>query len=183
MNERLNPLPSCYKHVKERIYTFETVYLHTVYQQLPHSWVLLPKKMAKLSASKNLPEIGMAIIRVFTGYYIYRYGLELFNIEGLLDFLKKENILFPVFTGYAAKLIEFIGGICLIIGLFTRWVTPPLMVVMYGVIYTTAHGSIFEGEFPFLFMLLFGVFFIHGSGKWSVDYWLANKFFKKDKQV
>jgi putative oxidoreductase len=139
--------------------------------------------MAKLFSAKNLPVLGMTIIRVFTGYYIYRYGLELFNIDGLLDFLKKENIPFPVFTGYAAKIIEFVGGICIIIGLFTRWVTPPLMVVMYGVIYTTAHGSIFEGEFPFLFMLLFGVFFIYGAGKWSVDYWLQYRFANKEKQV
>ncbi len=139
--------------------------------------------MAKLFSAKNLPVLGMTIIRLFTGYYIYRYGLELFNIDGLLDFLKKENIPFPVFTGYAAKIIEFVGGVCLIIGLFTRWVTPPLMVVMYGVIYTTAHGSIFEGEFPFLFMLLFGVFFINGAGPWSVDHWLENRFANKEKQL
>jgi putative oxidoreductase len=139
--------------------------------------------MAKLSFSKNLPDLGITIIRVFTGWFIIRYGLELFNIEGLLDFLKKEKIPFPVFTGYAAKIIELVGGACLILGLFTRWVTPPLMVVMYGVIYTTAHGSIFEGEFAFLFMLLFGVFWVIGAGKWSVDHWLANRVSKKEKPV
>lgn len=139
--------------------------------------------MAKLFSSKNLPGIGITIIRVFTGWFIIRYGLELFNIDGLLDFLKKENIPFPVFTGYAAKILEFVGGICLILGLFTRWVTPPLMVVMYGVIYTTAHGSIFEGELAFLFMLLFGVFWVIGAGKWSVDHWLANRVSNKEKPV
>jgi putative oxidoreductase len=139
--------------------------------------------MAKLSFSKYLPTLGITIIRVFTGWFIIRYGLELFNINGLLDFLENENIPFPVFTGYAAKIIELLGGVCLILGLFTRWVTPPLMVVMYGVIYATAHGSIFEGEFPFLFMLLFGVFFINGAGKWSVDRWLQNRFIKIEKQV
>jgi len=139
--------------------------------------------MAKRSFSKNLPELGITIIRVFTGWLIIRYGQELFNIDGLLGFLKDENIPFPVFTGYAAKIIEFVGGICLVLGLFTRWVTPPLMVVMYGVIYTTAHGSIFEGEFAFLFLLLFGVFWVIGAGKWSVDHWLANRVSKKKEKI
>lgn len=138
--------------------------------------------MTTLSFSKNLPPIGMTIIRIFTGWLIIRYGLELFQIDGLLNFLKEANIPFPVFSGYAAKLIELIGGICLIMGLFTRWVTPPLMVVMYGVIYTTANGNVFNGEFPFLFMLLFAVFLINGAGKWSVDHWLENRFKRKEKQ-
>lgn len=138
--------------------------------------------MINLNLKKNLTTIGMTIIRIFTGWFIFRYGLELFKIDGLLDFLRKENIPFPIFSGYAAKIIELVGGICLIIGLFTRWVTFPLMVIMYGVIYTTANGSIFQGEFPFLFMLLFAVFLINGAGKWSVDYLLAHKFNNKEKK-
>jgi Predicted membrane protein len=117
----------------------------------------------------------MTIVRVFTGWLIFRYGLELFHINELLDFLKKENFPFPVFSGYAAKIIELVGGACLILGIFTRWATPPLMAVMYGVIYVTANGSIFDGEFPFLFLLLFAVFFINGAGKWSLDNWLSNR--------
>lgn len=125
--------------------------------------------MKKQPFLKIISPLGMTIVRVFTGWFILRYGLELFHIDALIDFLRKEGIPFPVFSAYAAKLIEFIGGICLMVGLFVRWVTPALMVVMYGVIYTTANGSIFEGEFPFLFLLLFAVFLINGAGEWSLD--------------
>ncbi len=128
---------------------------------------------------ETLRIFGMTLIRIFTGYLIYRYGRELFNIEGLLDFLKKENIPFPVFTGYAAKIIELVGGIFLILGLFTRIVCILLMIVMYGVIYTTANGNFLEGEFPFLFLLLFGVFLINGAGKWSLDHVIAKRFARK----
>lgn len=122
--------------------------------------------------------MGMTIIRIFTGWLILRYGRELFHIHDLLHFLQEGNVPFPAFTGYAAKIIELVGGACLIIGLFTRWVTPPLMVVMCGVIYTTANGNIFDGELPFLFLLLFAVFFIQGAGEWSADHWLQRKFSK-----
>ncbi len=118
---------------------------------------------------ETLRIFGMTLIRIFAGYLIFRYGRELFNIEGLLDFLKKENIPFPVFTGYAAKIIELVGGIFLILGLFTRIVCILLMIVMYGVIYTTANGNFLEGEFAFLLLLMFGVFLINGAGKWSLD--------------
>lgn len=131
--------------------------------------------MATLPSIKYLPILGMTVIRIFTGWLILRYGLELFHIDDVLNLLKDANFPFPVVSGYAAKIIEFVGGICLIIGLFTRWVTLPLMVVMYGVIYTTANGNILEGQFSFLFMLLFAVFFIHGAGDWSVDGWLTKK--------
>lgn len=139
--------------------------------------------MITSSFLKQLPHFGTTLIRILTGWFIIRYGMELFSIDGLLDFLKKENIPFPVFTGYAAKIIELVGGICLILGLFTRWVTPPLIIVMYGVIYTTAHGNIFQGEGAALFMFLFALFLIHGPGKWSVDYWLEHRSKSKEKQL
>jgi uncharacterized membrane protein YphA (DoxX/SURF4 family) len=130
---------------------------------------------------KNVSLFSMTLVRIFTGYLILRYGLELFHIQLLLEFLQKTNVLFPNFTGYAAKTIELVGGFCLIIGLFTRWVTPLLIAVMCGVIYTTTNESIFDGEFPFLFLLLFVVFFINGAGKWSVDNLLKTRRDAKNK--
>lgn len=130
--------------------------------------------------SKNLisptaEEIGFAIVRVLTGFFIVRYGRELFHIHDLLTFLSDEKFPFPVFSGYAAKIIEFFGGIALMLGLGVRWVTPPLIAVMYGVIYITAHGSFLEGELCTLFILLFAVFFFKGGGKWSLDHWLRSR--------
>lgn len=131
--------------------------------------------MAKIFTASGVWPNGIVLIRILTGYFIFRYSLELFNIGGLLDFLKESGFPFPVFSGYAAKIIELVGGICLILGLFTRWVTPFLMLTMAGVIYTMNRGNIFQGELPFLFLLLFAVFFICGPGKWSLDHWLENR--------
>jgi putative oxidoreductase len=134
----------------------------------------------KSMTSKNLispqvEEIGFAIVRVFTGFFIFRYGRELFNIDELLKFLSEVKFPFPVFSGYAAKIIELVGGIALMLGLGVRWVTIPLICVMCGVIYLTAGGSIFEGELCFLFILLFAAFFFKGGGKWSLDHWIRSR--------
>jgi putative oxidoreductase len=134
----------------------------------------------KSMTSKNLfspqvEEIGFAIVRVFTGFFIFRYGRELFNIDDLLKFLSDVKFPFPVFAGYAAKIIELVGGIALMLGLGVRWITIPLICVMCGVIYLTAHGNIFEGELCFLFILLFAAFFFKGGGKWSLDHWIRSR--------
>jgi len=128
--------------------------------------------MASLFTSKGVWNNGIVLVRVLTGWLIFRYSRELFNITGLLDFLTQEKFPFPVFSGYAAKIIEMVGGIFLILGLFTRWITPLLMITMAGVIYTAADGDIYRGESPFLFLLLFAIFFLGGPGKWSLDHWL-----------
>ena len=75
--------------------------------------------MAKIFTASGVWPNGIVLIRILTGYFIFRYSLELFNIGGLLDFLKESGFPFPVFSGYAAKIIELVGGICLILGLFT----------------------------------------------------------------
>ena len=126
----------------------------------------------QLLTEKGVWPQGLAIVRILTGWFIFRYSWEIFHIEELLKFLTETKWPFPVFSGYAAKLIEFVGGICLMLGLFTRYVTPPLIAVMAGVIYVMAGGNIYQGEFPFLFALLFATFFFAGPGKWSLDYWL-----------
>lgn len=131
--------------------------------------------MSKLFSSKAIWPIGFALVRIMAGWFIYRYSRELFNIDGLLDFLTESKFPFPVFSGYAAKIIELVGGICLMLGLFTRWVTPLLIITMMGVIYVTAHGNIYEGEVAFLYLLLFAAFFFQGPGKWSLDYLLEKR--------
>jgi len=138
--------------------------------------------MAKFISAEGVWDNGNTLVRIMTGFFIFRYGRELFHIKDLLDFLTQSNFPFPVFSGYAAKIIELVGGILLILGFLTRWITPLLIIVMAGVIYTTAKGDIFQGELAFLYILLFAGFFFRGPGKWSLDHWLEARSLRlKDK--
>jgi len=134
--------------------------------------------VAKLFDSNGVWNNGIFFVRVITGLLIFRHSLELFKIEELLEFLTQTKFPFPIFSGYAAKIIEFTGGIFLTLGFFTKWITSLLAICMYGVIYTMNAGNFFDGEHPFLFMLLFALFFFNGPGKWSLDYYLEHRFVK-----
>lgn len=131
--------------------------------------------MQKFLSVNGRWHIGILLLRVMAGIYIFRYGRELFHIKDLLDFLTSTSWPFPVFSGYAAKIIELAGGVLLCLGLFTRIATVMLMMVMLGVLFTMNGGDIFNGEHPMLFFLLFGMFCFSGPGKYSLDYILFNR--------
>ena len=131
--------------------------------------------MQKILSTKATWHIGILAVRVLAGIFIFRYGRELFNIGDLLDFLTKVNWPLPVFSGYAAKIIELAGGILLALGLFTRITSALLMIVMLGVIFTMGGGDPFNSEGAALFFLLFAVFCFAGPGKFSLDYLLFDR--------
>lgn len=131
--------------------------------------------MQKILSTKGAWHIGIMLVRVMAGIYIFRYGRELFNIDDLLDFLTKSGWPFPVFSGYAAKIIELAGGVLLALGMFTRLASALLMIVMLGVLFTMNHGDIFDGEHPALFFLIFALFCFAGPGKYSLDYLLFDR--------
>jgi putative oxidoreductase len=80
--------------------------------------------MQKIMSTKGAWHIGILFVRVMAGIYIFRYGRELFHIDDLLKFLADTKWPLPVFSGYAAKIIELAGGVLLMLGLFTRIVYP-----------------------------------------------------------
>jgi putative oxidoreductase len=77
---------------------------------------------------------------------------------------------------YLGKATELVGGILLIAGLFTRFVSIPLVIDMSVVVIFMGNGKIFgDGQLPFLFLLFFLSFIIYGGGKWSLDNFLFNR--------
>jgi putative oxidoreductase len=131
--------------------------------------------MQKILSAKGTWHIGIMIVRVMAGIYIFRYGRELFNIDDLLKFLTDIKWPLPVFFGYAAKIIELAGGVMLGLGLFTRIISVLLMFVMMGVIYTMGGGNWFNAEGAALFFQLFAIFCFAGPGKFSLDYLIFDR--------
>lgn len=73
-------------------------------------------------------------------------------------------------TGWA----EIIGGVLLLVGLFTRWVSVLLtleMVVVYFYIYagTSPFPLVNQGETPILFAFIFIALAVIGAGEFSID--------------
>ena len=130
----------------------------------------------KIFTSKGVWNNGLLIVRVLTSIMLIQHGKELVDskkMHDLITFLADFKI--PSVFAYIAKVTECLGSILLFLGLFTRIIIPPLIIAMSVVIWTMNAGNIFDGDLPFLYILLFLVFFFIGPGKWSLDYVLFDK--------
>lgn len=131
-----------------------------------------------LLTARPLWHHGLVIIRIFTAVMIIYFGMEIFypsDMENHFAFLRDIHFPLAVPMAYVAKVCELIGGLLLLVGLFTRIAVVPLMIIMWVIIIGMGKGNIFQMSGPFLFFLLFLNFFFLGGGNWSLD----NRLFKR----
>jgi putative oxidoreductase len=116
---------------------------------------------------------ALAILRVVTAYIFMLHGTaKLFGMPHQAMF---DNLPILSLIGFAG-ILEFAGGLLLLIGLFTR----PVAFVLCGfmaVAYFMAHASqgnpllpiLNQGDLAVLFCFVFLYFVFAGAGPWSVD--------------
>jgi|ERR1041385_7530839 len=135
--------------------------------------------LKRLLTTEVIFENWLVIIRIIIGVFMAVYGLEISDPEkmkGNVAWLTDIHFPAPVFMAYLGKATELVGGILLIAGLFTRFVSIPLVIDMSVVVIFMGNGKIFgDGQLPFLFLLFFLSFIIYGGGKWSLDNFLFNR--------
>jgi len=138
--------------------------------------------MKKLLSPQPLwQDAGLGIIRIVVGLMMTYHGFEIFDPEKMEVYLKWDFKLgAPAFMAYLGKGIEFFGGIFFTIGLFTRLVCIPLILTMAFITFILNAGRVFtDNQHPFLFVLIFLIYFFTGPGKWSLDYMLFDRRMRK----
>lgn len=137
---------------------------------------LLLMKMRLFSLSPFFLSTGFATIRVITGVLMVYHGMEIFDTEKMKGYhLWLNDLQFPLsyLMAYLGKGTEFISGLLLVLGLFTRLAALALGITMLFVCFGMGHGKIFtDDQHPFLFVLLSAVYFFTGAGKWSLDHFI-----------
>jgi putative oxidoreductase len=132
-----------------------------------------------LSPSPWLPDTGLLLVRLFTGFFMIYHGMEVFDagkMEGYLQWDMFKNSSSAKMLVYAGKAAEFIGGIFLFLGLFTRIACIILIGTMAYITFIVSGGRIwYEEQHPFLFVLLGLLFLFTGPSKYSLDAFLFNK--------
>jgi len=133
-------------------------------------------------------------IRLFWGYGFFVAGRgKLMNIGRTTDFFQSLNIPMPMFNAYLVGTVESVGGLLLMLGLFSRLISVPLVINM-TVAYLTAHMDVVKTFFsdprgigdgfvtaaPFQFLLTAVTVLIFGPGIFSAD-WAARKFLLRKK--
>ncbi|MFA7092155.1 MAG: DoxX family protein [Arcobacteraceae bacterium] len=115
----------------------------------------------------------LARLVIAYGFYhpaTYKWG----SIESVAYWFETLGIPFPLLNAYMAATTEMLGVVLLTLGLFTRLISLPLIVVMTVAIVTVHLPNGFSAgengfEIPLYYMLFLLVFVAYGAGKWSLD--------------
>lgn len=136
----------------------------------------------KVSSLLNpLNILSLLAVRLILAYGFYEPAVRKWSdIGSVAEWFGEMGIPFPLINAYMAASTELLGVILLTLGLFTRLISIPLMVVMVVAIVTVHLGSGFsavEGgfEIPLYYLILLFVLVSFGAGKASLDHFLFEK--------
>src|SRR5690606_29674059 len=127
-------------------------------------------------ASTARTDVGLTLLRVVTGIIFAAHGgQKLFSI-GLADLtagFAANGVPMAAVVAPAVALVEFFGGIALIVGLLTRLAAIGVGIVMVGAIVLVhmSNGFFLPAGFEFTLLLLTvaALLAITGARSWSAD--------------
>lgn len=129
----------------------------------------MPKKLQETATGW-----GIAILRMTLGFIFIREGsaklLGWFGGGGFAaacEYFTGLGIPFPAVATFLISAVEFLGGLLLFFGLFTRVAVIPLAITMFAAIFTAHIGG--GSSYPILIIAVCAALFHTGSGSWSLD--------------
>ena len=127
-------------------------------------------------------DIGLLVLRVVTGLVFLMHGYQkvfVYGFAGVGGGFEKMGIPMPTVMGPAIGILELVGGIALMIGLFTRVFGLLLALDMTGAIVMVhfKNGFFLPMGFEFVLMLFAGsaALALAGAGEPSVDAMMGRK--------
>lgn len=117
------------------------------------------------------------IMRIVFGILFVAHGMDKFNtgLGNVAGWFESINI--PGFLAYIVGPVELIGGILLILGLFTRYVSAILFVILLGALLTAklSMGLLNGYELDLSFMLIALYLVFAETTRWSLDHLIFKK--------
>jgi putative oxidoreductase len=132
-------------------------------------------KILKCSCSDRVQSLAPFVLRVATGLIFAFHGWQKLagGTEGVAGFLGTLGFPAPMLMAVLLIAAELVGGVMLVLGVFTHWVAKVLAFVAL-VAWLTVHASngflVGDGGFEFI-MLIFAAcvsLAITGPGRWSL---------------
>ena len=140
----------------------------------------IPALVARIG--DGIQSVLLLLLRLWWGWSFFLTGRgKLMHLDRTTEFFASLHIPMPRLNAAMAGSVECVGGLLLVIGLFSRLAAVPLIVTLC-VAYATAEREAlmsilsdpdkFTGATPFLFLLAVLIVFAFGPGKVSLDAWL-----------
>ena len=140
---------------------------------------------AVVTVGSALQSPFLLIVRLYWGYQFFLTGKgKLMNLADVTSYFTELGLPLPKFQAILAASTECFGGLLLLVGLFSRIVSVPLivtMIVAYVVADTDALKGIYDDQDPFFkakpftFLMASLIVFIFGPGAFSIDRWILKR--------
>ena len=131
------------------------------------------------SPSFRQVSIGLAVLRVAVAAVFINHGrqkLFVYGFAGVTGAFTQMGVPFPGVMGPLIGLLEFFGGIALVVGFLTRLLGVAFALDMLGAILLVQLKKGFSGyELEFLLLGASVALFLTGGGRFSVDAFLAGR--------
>lgn len=136
--------------------------------------------------TKTSPDKSTILIRLMVGLVFLSEGIQKFLFPESLGWgrFQKIGLPYPQFLAPFVGTFEITCGLLVLLGLFTRIASIPLVIIMLVSIATTKIEILFDGGFRKMLhesrtdwsMLLGSIFLlIKGGGRWSIDEKFSNR--------
>ncbi len=143
--------------------------------------------MSFFRSSPRQLSLGLAALRVAVATIFIRHGAQklfVFGFAGVTGAFTHMGVPFPGLTGPFIALLEFFGGLALLIGLLTRLVALGFVLDMLGAILLVQLKRGFSSyELEFLLLGSSLALVLAGAGRFSVDALLAGRQEKTATQI
>jgi putative oxidoreductase len=142
----------------------------------------IDEALRRLTGAEWIPQL---LVRLFVGYFFLETGWgKIHNLDGMAERFTDWGIPAPAFNAALSGWTEFLGGLLIMLGLFTRLVSIPMfinMVVATLAVRLKKVGGLddfVELDEP-LYALSFLWLFFSGPGRISLDHLVAKVLRKK----
>ena len=132
--------------------------------------------MSDISTASRRIDIGLAVLRVIAGLVFVAHGgqkLFVFGLDGVTTGFSQMGVPLAGITAPLVALVEFFGGMALVVGLLTRLAAIGLSITMLGAIFLVhlANGFFLPNGSEFALTLLGAAVALGftGAGDFSLD--------------